>query len=60
MKQESNEQIIANTQRWVERAVIGLNLCPFAKAVHVKQQIRYVISDAITPEALLKDLIIEL
>ena len=60
MEQESNEQIIANTQRWLERAVIGLNLCPFAKAVHVKKQIRYVISDATSPEALLKDLIREL
>jgi hypothetical protein len=32
--------------RWVERAVIGLNLCPFAKAVHTKGQIHYVVSDA--------------
>lgn len=30
-------------QQWLERAVIGLNLCPFAKAVHVKQQIHYVV-----------------
>jgi hypothetical protein len=30
---------------WLEQAVIGLNLCPFAKAVHVKQQIHWVISD---------------
>ncbi len=36
-------RVIAATQQWLERAVIGLNLCPFAKAVHVKQQIRYVI-----------------
>ncbi len=33
------ETIIAATQRWLEKAVIGLNLCPFAKAVHVKNQI---------------------
>ena len=31
---------------WLEKAVIGLNLCPFAKAVHVKGQIHWVISDA--------------
>lgn len=37
---------IVRTQRWLERAVIGLNLCPFAKAVHVKNQIHYVVSDA--------------
>lgn len=36
--------IIADTRRWLERAVIGLNLCPFAKAVHVKGQIHYAVS----------------
>ena len=41
-----HQQILAATQSWLEKAVIGLNLCPFAKAVHVKQQIRYAISDA--------------
>lgn len=41
------EQVIAHTQRWLERAVIGLNLCPFAKAVHVKQQIHYAVSLAV-------------
>ena len=48
--------VIGNTVRWLERAVIGLNLCPFAKAVHVKGQIRYVVSEATTPEALADDL----
>jgi hypothetical protein len=47
---------IEATRRWLERAVIGLNLCPFAKAVHAKGQVRYVLSDATTPEALLEDL----
>jgi hypothetical protein len=51
---------IARTEEWLEKAVIGLNLCPFAKAVHVKQQIRYVVSDADTPEALLEQLMDEL
>ncbi|ALM86735.1 peptidase [Bordetella sp. N] len=35
------------TQHWLTRAVIGLNLCPFAKRVHVKRQIRYVVSAAV-------------
>lgn len=57
----SNEsEIIAATQLWLEKAVIGLNLCPFAKAVHVKKQIRYVVSAATTPDALLEDLMTEL
>jgi hypothetical protein len=32
-------QAVADTVRWLERAVIGLNLCPFAKAPHVKGRI---------------------
>jgi hypothetical protein len=56
----NNETIIANTQAWLEKAVIGLNLCPFAKAVHVKKQIRYVVSNATTEEALLAELLTEL
>ena len=31
---------IAATRKWLERAVIGLNFCPFAKGVHVKKQVR--------------------
>ena len=55
-----SETIIAATQDWLEKAVIGLNLCPFAKAVHVKQQIRYVVSEARTEQALLTELMVEL
>lgn len=43
-------------RRWLERAVIGLNLCPFAKSVYVKQQVRIVVSDASTERALLEQL----
>ncbi|MFP5373918.1 MAG: DUF1415 domain-containing protein [Gammaproteobacteria bacterium] len=56
----SDEDPVAATRRWLERAVIGLNLCPFAKAVHVRNQIRYVLSGATTPEALLRELTREL
>ncbi|MEO5628402.1 MAG: DUF1415 domain-containing protein [Thermomonas sp.] len=45
-----------NVRRWLERAVIGLNLCPFAKAVYAKNQVRIVISDASTEAALLEQL----
>jgi len=51
---------IAETRAWVRRAVIGLNLCPFARAVDVKDQIRYVFSDATDAEALLATLVVEL
>lgn len=50
------EQAIAETRAWVDRAVIGLNLCPFAKAVQAKGQVRYVCSTATEPEVLLKTL----
>ena len=44
------------TRTWLERAVIGLNLCPFAKAVHSRHQIRFQVSSATTTSALLADL----
>ena len=54
------EDYVARTRVWVEKAVIGLNLCPFAKAVQVKDQIRYAVSLATTPDVLLEDLLREL
>jgi hypothetical protein len=42
----SDEAVIHVMRRWLERAVIGLNLCPFAKAVHVKNQVHYVVCKA--------------
>ena len=42
----SDEQILADTRRWIEKAVIGLNLCPFARSVYVKNQVRIVVSRA--------------
>ena len=52
--------VIADTTRWLERAVIGLNLCPFAKAVHVKNQVRMAVSAATNIDALCEDLLDEL
>jgi hypothetical protein len=57
---ETDGEILAATKHWLEKAVIGLNLCPFAKAVYVKDQIRYVVSRAESPEALLAELTAEL
>jgi len=55
-----DDAIVAATRKWLERAVIGLNLCPFAKSVYVKEQVRYVVSNATTPEQLLETLMDEL
>jgi uncharacterized protein len=52
--------VIAETRAWVDRVVIGLNLCPFAKASQVKGRVRYVVSEATDPEALMACLIGEL
>ena len=51
-----DEAVVAATRRWIEKAVIGLNLCPFAKVVYVKCQVRYVVSRARHLDGLLEDL----
>lgn len=46
IERSTRDDVVAATQHWLTRAVIGLNLCPFAKSVHVKDQIRYFVSEA--------------
>ena len=48
--------VLAATRRWVERAVIGLNLCPFARAPFVQERLLFRVSRARSEEALLSDL----
>jgi len=52
----SDEAVLAATREWLEKAVIGLNLCPFAKAVYVKNQVRLVVSQARHADDLLEEL----
>jgi hypothetical protein len=52
-------QAEADTRRWLERAVIGLNLCPFAKAVHVKGQIHYAVHESDAQAGLMDALLAE-
>ena len=52
--------VTALTRAWIERAVIGLNLCPFAKAPYVKERICYRVSQASSTQDLLDDLRTEL
>ena len=52
----ANDRIIEDVRHWLARAVIGLNLCPFAKSVYVKDQVRYAISGATRDEDVLDDL----
>jgi hypothetical protein len=51
-----DEAVVAAMRQWIEKAVIGLNLCPFAKAVYAKNQVRYVVSHAPHLDGFLEDL----
>lgn len=52
----NHDEVLAAMRLWVEKAVIGLNLCPFAKAVYVREQVRLVVSDARHVDAFLEQL----
>ncbi len=54
------ETVIAQTRCWVERVVVALNLCPFAKRPVAGGQVRYVVSEARDEESLLADMQLEL
>ncbi len=56
----SHEAVEADTRHWIEQAVIGLNLCPFARAVYAKNQLRIVVSQARHVDAFLDQLDAEL
>lgn len=56
----AHNDIIAAVKSWLEKAVIGLNLCPFAKSVYVRERIRFVVSDATTTDELAHALMDEL
>ncbi|AMR80225.1 DUF1415 domain-containing protein [Cupriavidus nantongensis] len=53
---QPDDTVIAATRHWLERAVIGLNLCPFAKSVYVKEQVRYVVSPVTEAPDVMDDL----
>ena len=52
----TDQEVLNPTRLWLEKAVIGLNLCPFAKAVYVKNQVRLVVSQARHADDLLEEL----
>jgi len=54
------ESAVADTRRWLERAVVGLNLCPFAKSVLVKRQVHIVATAAQDAPGILEDFAREL
>lgn len=56
----SDADAIAATRRWIERAVIGLNLCPFARAPYLQGRLRIRVSRARDADGLAADLHAEL
>jgi hypothetical protein len=56
MARPSDEEVLARTRVWLEKAVIGLNLCPFAKAVYTRDRVRLVVSRARHIDDLLEEL----
>lgn len=60
MNESDHQDILDATKLWLEKAVIGLNLCPFAKSVYVKNQVRIVVADTRDPRRLLEILADEL
>lgn len=52
----TKDAVIDAMRQWLEKAVIGLNLCPFAKAVYMKNRVRIGVSEARHLDGLLEDL----
>jgi uncharacterized protein len=57
---DTSDQVIAATRKWLERAVIGLQLCPFAAVPHLHDRVRYCVSAQRSGVGLLGDLSHEL
>ncbi len=53
---ENHQAVVQSVRHWVERMVVGYNLCPFAKRELVRNRVRFIVSEADTEEALLLDL----
>jgi len=56
MNTPNPDAVITAMRHWLEKAVIGLNLCPFARSVYVANRVRFVVSDARHVDAFLQQL----
>jgi hypothetical protein len=57
---DADDPAVEATRRWVDEVVIGLNLCPFARKPAAAGRVRYAITAAADPDALLAALAGEL
>ncbi|HWX81112.1 MAG TPA: DUF1415 domain-containing protein [Steroidobacteraceae bacterium] len=55
-----NDEVILRTRRWLEKSVIGLNLCPFAEAAYRAERVRFHVSEQRSASGLLEELRAEL
>ena len=55
-----NEEVVSTTRRWLEKSVIGLNLCPFAERAYRADRVRFFVSEQRSAAGLLRDLRSEL
>jgi hypothetical protein len=51
-----SEDVISATRRWLEKSVIGLNLCPFAENVYRAERVRFHVSEQRSAAGLLAEL----
>jgi hypothetical protein len=56
----NSDEIISMTRRWVEKSVIGLNLCPFAESPYRSERVRFYVSEQRSAAGLLEELGAEL
>ena len=54
------DEIILATRRWLEKSVIGLNLCPFAEGPYRGNRVRFFVSEQRSASGLLEELHSEL
>jgi hypothetical protein len=52
----NHDDVIQATRVWVQRAVIGLDLCPFAQSVYLGDRVRFKVSGQRSAAGLLEDL----
>lgn len=60
MKQEIQQQQLELSKQWVEKVVVGLNLCPFAKPVIKANGLRYALTQSVADDALIAFFLAEL
>lgn len=56
MEHSQNDAVIQDMRKWLEEAVIGLSLCPFARSVYLNNQVRFVVSNARHLDGFLEEL----